>query len=75
MALIHTEEYTFFKQEIAEIIAYLLTHLQFKTTPLGDHIIPKLELYGCYTREDIFTLAGRQTADRKMQGSITGVFN
>lgn len=75
LALIHTEEYTFFKQEIAEIIAYLLTHLQFKTTPLGDHIIPKLELYGCYTREDIFTLAGRQTADRKMQGSVTGVFN
>ena len=37
--------------------------------------MPGLELYGCYTREEIFTLAGRQTEARKMQGSVTGVFN
>ena len=63
------------KQEIEEIISYLLANLNIKTTPVGDDIIPGLELYGCYTREEIFTLAGRQTDDRKMQGTASGVFN
>ena len=43
--------------------------------PLVEDVLPGLELYGCYTREEIFTLAGRQTEARKMQGSVTGVFN
>ena len=34
-----------------------------------------MELYGCYTREEIFTLAGRQTADVRMQGVASGAFN
>jgi hypothetical protein len=34
-----------------------------------------LEQYGCYTREEVFAIFGRQTADRKMQGSVAGVFN
>ena len=75
LALIHEKQYSCFKQEIGEIISYLLANLNIKTTPIGDDIIPGLELYGCYTREEIFTLAGRQTADRKMQGTASGVFN
>lgn len=75
LQLIHSAKYAYFKQEIEEIIAYTLSHLQFKTVPLGDNILPGVELYGCYTREDIFTLVGRQTAKLKMQGSVTGVFN
>ena len=75
LALLHTERYKYFNQEVKEIVAYLLEHLQIKTMPLGNNIIPHMELYGCYTREEIFTLVGRQTAERKMQGSVTGVFN
>ena len=73
--MIHEKQYSCFKQEIGEIISYLLANLNIKTMPVGDDIIPGLELYGCYTREEIFTLAGRQTADRKMQGTASGVFN
>ena len=75
LALLQTERYVYFKQEIREIVAFLLEHLQIKTKPLGNEIFPNMELYGCYTREEIFTLVGRQTAERKMQGSVTGVFN
>lgn len=75
LALLQTEKYKYFNREIQEIVAYLMEHLQIKTMPLGNDIIPKMELYGCYTREEIFTLVGRQTAERKMQGSVTGVFN
>ena len=75
LALLHTERYKYFNLEVQEIVTYLMEHLQIKTMPLGNDIIPKMELYGCYTREEIFTLVGRQTAYRKMQGSVTGVFN
>lgn len=75
LALIHLPQYACFKQEIAEIVSYLLANLNIKTTPIGSDIIPGLELYGCYTREEIFTLVGRQTADLKMQGAASGVFN
>ena len=75
LTIVHNTKYLPFKQEIAEITAHQLSHLQIQTSVLGDNIIPKLELHGCYTREDIFILAGRQTADKKMQGSVTGVFN
>lgn len=73
--LIHETKYAFFKQEMEEIVTYTSSHLQFKTSPLEMNISIGLELYGCYTREDIFTLVGRQTAERKMQGSVSGVFN
>jgi len=75
LAVVHDVKYQPFKQEISEISAYLLSHLQIRTSSLGEDIIPKLELYGCYTREDIFIISGRQTEDRRMQGSVTGVFN
>ncbi|MBQ8760979.1 MAG: DUF3427 domain-containing protein [Bacteroidales bacterium] len=75
LELIHDPQYFCFKQEISEIVSYLLEHLEIKTKPIGTDIIPGLELYGCYTREEVFTLVGRQTADVKMQGAASGVFN
>ena len=75
LELIHLPKYACFKQEIAEIVSYLLSRLDIKTTPIGAEIIPGLELYGCYTREEVFTLVGRQTAEVKMQGAASGVFN
>ena len=75
LELIHLPKYACFKQEIAEIVSFLSSRLDIKTTPIGAEIIPGLELYGCYTREEVFTLVGRQTAEVKMQGAASGVFN
>lgn len=75
LSLLNNGKYHHFRQEIAEIAAYLMEHLQIKTMPIGDDIMPNLELYGCYSREEIFTIVGRQTATQVMQGSVTGVFN
>ena len=75
LELIHLPKYACFKQEIAEIVSYLLARLDIKTTPIGAEMVPGLELYGCYTREEVFTLVGRQTAEVKMQGAASGAFN
>ena len=75
LELIHAPQYIWFKQEISEITSYLLANLEIKTTPISAEFIPGLELYGCYTREEVFTLVGRQTAEVKMQGAASGVFN
>ena len=75
LELVYSPKYACFKQEIAEIVSFLLARLYIKTTPIGAEIIPGLELYGCYTREEVFTLVGRQTAEVKMQGAASGVFN
>ena len=75
LELIYLPKYACFKQEIAEIVSFLLARLDIKTTPIGAEIIPGLELYGCYTREEVFALVGRQTAEVKMQGAASGVFN
>ncbi len=72
---IHDMKYNYFKEEIKEIVTYLLSNLEITTYLLGDKVLPGLELYGCYTREEIFTLVGRQTADRRMQGTASGVFH
>lgn len=75
LELVHKPQYSCFMQEISEIVSYLIANLGIKTTSVGIEDIPKLELYGCYTREEVFTLVGRQTADLKMQGAASGVFN
>ena len=75
LELIHSPQYAHFKLEVAEIVSYLLSNLSIKTTAIGVDIIPGLELYGCYTREEIFTLVGKQTAEVKMQGAAAGIFN
>lgn len=33
-----------------------------------------MERYVCHTREEVFAIFGCQTADKKMQGSVAGVF-
>lgn len=73
--LLHDDRYRYFKQEAMEIVSYLLAHLEITTTPLGSEILPGIELYGCYTREEIFTLVGRQTEEKRMSGSVSGLFN
>lgn len=75
LELVYSPKYACFKQEIAEIVSLLLARLDIKTTPIGVEKIPGLELYGCYTREEVFTLVGRQNAEVKMQGAASGVFN
>ncbi len=75
LALIHDPKYHYFRDEISEIASYLLSHLEITTNPLGEDVIPGIELYGCYTREEIFTLTGRQTGERSMQGAASGVFS
>ena len=75
-ALATVNRYPLFKQEIGELMDYLADNLEFKTYSMDDSVLPSgLELYGCYTREEIFTFFNRQTAERKMQGSAVGVFN
>lgn len=74
LSLLHQHLYSYFKQEIGEVIDYLLAHLKIKTSVLASSLFPQMELYGCYTREEIFTLVGVQTQDKRMQGSVTGVF-
>ena len=74
-ALARLKDYPFFVQEINELTDYLLDHLEVKTFAINEGMPPLLEQYGCYTREEVFTLFGIQTEDKKMQGTSTGVFN
>lgn len=74
-ALHLVEHYPSFKQEIIELTDYLQENLEFKTFRMDAGISAGLELYGCYTKEEIFALFGRQTADKKMQGAASGAFS
>lgn len=74
-ALSRLANYPMFVSEILELTEYLLANLETKTFSVGEGMPVSLEQYGCYTREEVFTIFGRQTADRRMQGSVTGVFN
>ncbi len=74
-ALGRLKDYPEFVSEIKELTDYLLSHLDKKTYAVGEKMPLTLEQYGCYTREEVFAIFGRQTADRKMQGSVAGVFN
>lgn len=67
--------YPNFINEIQELTEYLLANIETKTFAVGEGMPLALEQYGNYTREEVFAIFGRQTADRKMQGSVTGVFN
>ncbi len=75
LSLLQTDKYKYFTHEIEEIVSYLLEHLQIKTIPLQNLFCPQMEVYGCYTREEVFMLVGRQTATKKMQGTATGAFH
>lgn len=64
-----------FADEVRELADYLLANLATTTFPVGEGMPAALEQYGCYTREEIFTIFGEQTPEKKMQGSVAGVFN
>ena len=74
-ALQRLRHYPVFVDEVLELTEYLLSTLETKTFSVGEGMPVSLEQYGCYTREEVFTIFGRQTADRRMQGSVAGVFN
>lgn len=74
-ALSRLANYPVFVSEILEHTEYLLAKLETKTFSVGEGMPLSLEQYGCYTREEIFSIFSRQTADRRMQGSVAGVFN
>lgn len=74
-ALGRLKKYPVFVSEINELTDYLLKNIEIKTFSVGEGMPAALEQYGVYTREEIFTIFGRQTADKKMQGSVAGVFN
>lgn len=74
-ALRRLADYPMFISEILELTDYLLAHLETKTFSVGEGMPMGLEQYGCYTREEVFAIFKRQTANKKMQGSVAGVFN
>lgn len=74
-ALCRLTDYPIFVSEILELTEYLISNLETKTFSVGEGMPMCLEQYGCYTREEVFTIFGRQTAEKKMQGSVAGVFN
>lgn len=74
-ALRRLANYSVFISEILELTDYLLANLETKTFSVGEGMPMSLEQYGCYTREEVFAIFKRQTADRRMQGSVAGVFN
>ena len=74
-AFAHLKSYPLFVQELKELTDYLLANLEMKTFSVGEGLPIALEQYGCYTREEVFAIFGRQTADKRMQGSVAGVFN
>lgn len=74
-AIIKLRKYPLFVQELQELTDYLLANIGVKTFPVDSTLYPKLEQYGRYTREEVFILFGRQTEQKTMQGSLTGVFN
>ncbi len=67
--------YQTFVSEVCEIVEYLSANISTKTFAVADGMPVALEQYGCYTREEVFAIFGRQTADKRMQGSVSGVFN
>lgn len=74
-ALSRLKRYPVFAAEVLELTDYLLSRLDTKTFSVGEGMPDSLEQYGCYTREEVFAIFGRQTPEKKMQGSVAGVFN
>lgn len=74
-ALMRLKNYPLFIKEILELVDYLLDELEIRTFSVGEGMPVALEQYGCYTREEVFAIFKRQTATKKMQGSVAGVFN
>ena len=75
VAIGRLRKYPVFIEEINEVVEYLMANIETKTFAVGEGMPPALEQYGNYTREEVFAIFDRQTADKKMQGSVAGVFN
>lgn len=73
-AIINLRKYPLFIQELQELTEYLLDKIEIKTFAVDPVLYPKLEQYGRYTREEVFIIFGRQTEQKTMHGSLTGVF-
>ena len=73
-AIATLRNYPLFISEIKELVDYQLSQLSIKTFAIGQGMPDTLEQYGCYTREEVFTIFGRQTVNKRMQGSVAGVF-
>lgn len=69
------KNYPLFITEVKELVDYLFSKIAVKTFAVGNGMPVLLEQYGCYTREEVFTLFGRQTEAKHMKGSVAGAFN
>lgn len=74
-ALADLQNHSLFMQEIKEICDYHHEYVKINTQPVSEGQPATLELYGCYTREEIFTIYGIQNEEKKMQGNVSGVYN
>lgn len=72
-ALALLKRYPLFINEIKELVDYLLANIQIKTFRIGQGMPPRLEQYGCYSRTEILSFFGYQTAERDMQSF--GIFD
>lgn len=54
--------YPLFVDEIKELVEYLLANVQIKTFRIGQGMPARLEQYGCYSRQEILSFFGCQTA-------------
>jgi superfamily II DNA or RNA helicase len=72
-ALGRLKGYPLFVDEIRELAEYLLENLSVKTFPIGQGMPARLEQYGCYSRMEVLSFFGYQTAECNMQSF--GVFD
>lgn len=73
-ALGRLKNYPYFVSEVIELTDYLISQLDTVTRPVGHGLPSALELYGCYSREEITIIMGLQTAN-KMVRTQEGVVN
>ncbi len=64
-ALNRIHSYPIFVSEILELTDYLLSNIEINTFSVGEGMPISLEQYGCYTREEVFTIFGIQSAEKK----------
>ena len=73
-ALLLVRKYSLLVQEIVELTDFLMSNIDVRTFSVGEGLPTALEQYARYTREEVFTIFGRQTANKKMRGCVSGVF-
>lgn len=73
-ALQQVRKYPLLVKELVELVDYLMSNIDVRTFSVGEGLPPALEQYARYTREEVFTIFGRQTANKKMRGCVSGVF-